>query len=698
MDDLRKRAEERATMTDTEISGMSAKEIRDLVHELQVHQIELEIQNEALRATQTELAETRDRFADLYDFAPVGYVTLDADHVLRETNSTICSMLGVDRSTLLGNQLAEWVDPEHRDACSRHIRSIVTSRTEQSFETQFLCSDGSRIWALVRCVPNGETSRWPEGCRGTITDITDRKRAEADLQRSEAIYRKLAEVNLFGVGFGDAHGNLTFVNDEMLRMMGCTRQDFEMGRINWRESLAPDCGEEGERSWFQRLFEDGQIVGYEREFLRPDGGRTPYIGAAAVIDGGTAFLVFIALDTSAIKAAQRKLEAFNETLEQRVVERTNKLRALAAQLTDAEEQERQRLAHLLHDDLQQQLAALKITLNGVIPPDKRDADTARRMEEFKNYIDDAIQQTRTLSLELSPPALRLHGICSALEWLADHMREEHGLDVEVEADPEAEPRIHPWKAILFQAAKELLYNVVKHSGQSSARLELKRIDGHVQLSVCDEGVGIDPETMRQKHESLDSFGLLSIEERLQYMGGRVVMSGGPGQGCCVCLILPLEAPEEPTLPPEREEDGDTEAAPAEEETHNAATLRVLVADDHDLVRESLAALLEEEENIAVVAKASDGRETIRLAQAVRPDVVLMDVSMPELDGIQAATAIRAELPEIRIVGLSMHSDSKTETRMLNAGAEAFLPKDASPEELVAVIRNACPAQQEPPNS
>jgi DNA-binding NarL/FixJ family response regulator len=120
-----------------------------------------------------------------------------------------------------------------------------------------------------------------------------------------------------------------------------------------------------------------------------------------------------------------------------------------------------------------------------------------------------------------------------------------------------------------------------------------------------------------------------------------------------------------------------------------AGVRVLLVDDHKMMRHALAQLLDGETDIRVVGEASDGEEGVRLALELRPSVVLMDVSMPGVSGIEATRRIRAEIPDIRIIGLSMHDMDGTRESMLDAGADDYLTKDGPPEDLIAAIRQAC---------
>ncbi|MBI3951159.1 MAG: response regulator transcription factor [Acidobacteria bacterium] len=116
------------------------------------------------------------------------------------------------------------------------------------------------------------------------------------------------------------------------------------------------------------------------------------------------------------------------------------------------------------------------------------------------------------------------------------------------------------------------------------------------------------------------------------------------------------------------------------------SLRILLADDHKIVRDGLRALLEKQSGLAVVAEAQDGRTTVRLARELAPDVIIMDISMPDLNGIEATRQIRTELPRIKVIALSMHSDQRFVTEVLKAGACGYLLKDCAFEELTTAIR------------
>jgi DNA-binding NarL/FixJ family response regulator len=112
---------------------------------------------------------------------------------------------------------------------------------------------------------------------------------------------------------------------------------------------------------------------------------------------------------------------------------------------------------------------------------------------------------------------------------------------------------------------------------------------------------------------------------------------------------------------------------------------VLLADDHKVVREGIALLLMGHPRIEVLGHAGDGQEAVERARQMNPDVVLMDVTMPRLNGIEATRILCQELPQVRVVGLSIHTDAETERLMRAAGAVAYLPKDGDPDDLIDII-------------
>lgn len=535
------------------------------------------------------------------------------------------------------------------------------------------------------------------------SDITDRKEAEEALRQSEERLRLMVESAVeYAIFSMDCHGLVTSWNRGAERILGYSEEEI-LGRP--MEILySPDDQEEKvpaqERERARTL---GQAED-ERWHVRKDGTRFWASGQSmSMVDsnGDVRGYVKILRDYTGRKRAETWLMALNETLEKRVAERTaeaedraRQLQMLAAELTEAEERERRRLAELLHDHLQQLLVAAKMQI-GILSQRSSDEAVTGSLSQVDNLLQQSIDASRSLTVELSPPILYDAGLGAAFHWLARRMLENHGLNVTIEAQEEAEPESENLRAFLFQAVRELLFNVVKHAAVKEARLELSRLNGDVRATVSDCGVGFDV-IERQSLTKSRGFGLFSMGERVALLQGSIDIRSAIGRGTTVSVTVPIDQPE-------REGSGRPPAVAAVRETESEATgrvaakrssglIRILIADDHKILREGLAGLLREQPDFEVVSEASDGQFAVEMARETKPDVIIMDVSMPRLNGIEATRIIKGEMPEIRIIGLSMHAEEDLSDAMRQAGAIAYMTKGVPSEILTAAIRDAAAAK------
>lgn len=391
----------------------------------------------------------------------------------------------------------------------------------------------------------------------------------------------------------------------------------------------------------------------------------------------------------------------------RLEQRAAQLSVLASQLAQAEQRERRRLARLLHDHLQQLLAAAKMRISVLRqgPADLRNA--AHMIEQVDNLLGESIAASRSLTAQLSPPILYDFGLVAAIEWLARRFQEEHGLTVEVAGDPAAEPEADDLRAFLFQATRELLFNVVKHAGVDRARVQISReapstadSGEMLRVTISDLGAGFDAEVLKSQTQMAERFGLFGIGERLALIDGRLDVQSAVGRGTAISLIAPRGHGRTTLGPsPDRAEAlGVTEkptpvpaAPPLRLLRPEVPRIRILIADDHQILRKGMVNLLQEYPDLEVVGEASDGREAVKLAQELRPDVVIMDVSMPHLSGVEATRQVVAELPHVVVIGLSMHEEEDMAAAMRKAGAAIYLTKGGPSDALLAAIRSCSAA-------
>ncbi len=389
---------------------------------------------------------------------------------------------------------------------------------------------------------------------------------------------------------------------------------------------------------------------------------------------------------SKIQERTQELAASNREL----LRRSEQLARLSSELTLAEQRERRRLAAFLHDHLQQLLVGAKIGLE--VLQHRVRAEHRTSVEQILDLVLKTIKASRSLTAELSPPILYEGGLCAALEWLARWMNENHDFTVILQADAKLDTEREDMNVLLFQSIRELLLNAVKHSGEKSANIEMRADEsGFLRIRVSDQGSGFDPDDIGKSANEVAGFGLLSIRERLALLGGRLDVESAPGRGSAFTLVAPMGKTETEAIAPEIRErrkaplDHRAPAAAGIKET--GRKIRLMLVDDHSVMRQGLSSLLSFHYDIEIVGEASDGEAAVELARKICPDVILMDISMPKMNGIEATRIIHSESPQIRIVGLSMFDAADQQSAMKAAGAAAYCAKSGRTDELMAAIRN-----------
>ena len=312
-------------------------------------------------------------------------------------------------------------------------------------------------------------------------------------------------------------------------------------------------------------------------------------------------------------------------------------------------------------------------------------------DEVLNRLGVCIAEARTLTFDLSPPVLEDAGLAAALRWLARQMKDRYDLAVSLVHEDLADVVGGETRALVFQAVRELLFNVVKHSGNSEARVAIALAGkNRLRLSVSDHGVVFDPKATSSVENPL-GFGLFSIRERLRLLGGEMTVDSRPGHGTSINLELPRRAAGDGSRVgggAGANGAGQRSSAGAPPSDGPSRRIRILLADDHPAMRHGLAVAFEREADVEVVGEGSSGDEGIRLAAALRPDIVLMDVAMPGMNGFEATALIHRSLPGICVIGLSMHEEGEVGQKMREAGAVDYVSKNAPIDDLMAMVRTA----------
>ncbi|HEX2054863.1 MAG TPA: response regulator, partial [Nitrospiraceae bacterium] len=283
----------------------------------------------------------------------------------------------------------------------------------------------------------------------------------------------------------------------------------------------------------------------------------------------------------------------------------------------------------------------------------------------------------------TPPILQF-GLVMSLRWLAEKFRR-HNVTVDVRARTDLHLELTEDQiALVFQSVRELLMNVVKHAKTDHAAVSVQSDGQNITIEISDAGQGFDTSALPNKlpSQSAAQFGLFSIRERMEALGGRFELESARGRGTRACLILPCGPQQSDSVAPIS--DGASSRAPGAVEIREGAT-RVLLVDDHAMVRQGLRSILDGYRDLQVVAEAADGQEAVELAQLLSPDVVVMDVNLPKIDGVEATRLIKGQRPSTVVIGLSVHHTNQIQHVFEEAGAAGYVTKDAAADSLYNAI-------------
>ncbi|MDJ0781883.1 MAG: CHASE4 domain-containing protein [Desulfosarcinaceae bacterium] len=245
--------------------------------------------------------------------------------------------------------------------------------------------------------------------------------------------------------------------------------------------------------------------------------------------------------TAALLEINRRLilEVEERKRSEAALQRTHaKLRSLSAELLLTEERERHRIATELHDRIGQALTLARLQVDALSAA-AAEGSGGEDLDRVGDLLDQTLQDTRQLTFELSPPVLYELGLEAALEWLSEQFAQQHDLSIRFEDDGQPKPLDASVRVFLFQATRELLFNVVKHAQASQVRVAVQRVDGAIRIAVNDNGLGFDAGRPASSADTNGGFGLFSIRERFHHLGGRLVIRSEPGKGSRLVLTAPL---------------------------------------------------------------------------------------------------------------------------------------------------------------
>jgi signal transduction histidine kinase len=244
---------------------------------------------------------------------------------------------------------------------------------------------------------------------------------------------------------------------------------------------------------------------------------------------------------------QERLVNTKKMLEEEIIERLdtekklqiyqNNLRTLVSRLSTVEIQERKQISEDLHENIGQYLAISAIKLNEI---SSAQPGLAESLAEPRELIDEAIKFTRTLTYKLGNPILDQLGLGAALEWLVDQIQTTHDMLVQLEVDEELKGLKGEISTFLFNAIRELLYNVIRHAQAQKTTVSVFVNQDYIHVKVEDNGVGFDTSSIESDSLEHMSFGIFNLTERIKCLGGDIKIKSISQQGTRVEMNIPTQ--------------------------------------------------------------------------------------------------------------------------------------------------------------
>ena len=535
---LRERAEEvtRENAASPESQEpLSPQETRQTLHELRVHQIELEMQNEELRRTQVELDRARERYFDLYDLAPVGYCTISEKGLIKEANLTAANLLGVARSALVRQPFTKFILTEDQNIYYLHSKPLFETGAPQVYELRMVKKDAAPFWARLEA-NREQDSGGTTLCRVTVSDITERKLAEEKIAFSEALLNATLDSipDIIGIQNPDHtivrynHAGYKFLNLAPEKVHG--RRCYE---LIGRNVPCEECATE-------KALDTNKLEQIEMHL--PEYGVYLDCRSNPVLndEGGVEFIVEQLQDITERKRAEQALVKNSEDLA-----RSNADLAQFAYVASHDLQEPlrtiTRFVQLLEKRYQGKLDQDADEFIGFI------VSGTKRMQQL---INDLLAYSRVNTRKEPPNIMKIEdAIQRAMQNIQYVLEDTRGTIIYGEM-----PSIIADEPQMTQLFQNLIGNALKFHGEEAPRVEISaaRKGNDWIFSVRDNGIGIDPqykdrifEIFQRLHTCEEyagtGIGLAIAKKIVERHEGHIWVESQPGKGSTFNFTLPVDA-------------------------------------------------------------------------------------------------------------------------------------------------------------
>ena len=537
-------------------TALSPENTRLMLHELHVHQIELEMQNEELRRTQVELEAARMRYFDLYDLAPLGYCSVSAKGLIEQANLAAANLLGLSRAALAKRPISGVIYKEDQDIyylCRNHV---IATGEAQACELRMVNSDGAPCWVqlAVSAVPDADNEPM---MRIVMTDISDRKLLQAAMEEREARYRAMVEWSPEAVAVQRA-GNIIYVNAAALKLFGTTRAHALIGRPvldRIHSDFHPIV-----RARVKSMIE-GEVATpmVEMVLLKLDG--TPFHvevqSIRTIFDGEPAIQIAMHDVTQRIRLG-KLLEARNSELES--------ARSAAETANRAKSDFLANMSHELRTPLGTILGYAQLIMSGTPPPSPSQQSNVDQilqagwylLELVNEVLDLATIESGKLSLLSEPTSLA--SVMIECQAMVEPLANQRAIGLSF-SRPDAPCLVHADRIRLKQVLINLLSNAIKYNRLGGTVAVTCTVSASERMRICiaDTGQGLTAESEAQLFEPFNrlgqersaesgtGIGLVMCKRLIELMGGAIGVQSTFGQGSVFWIELNLATQAPPAV-------------------------------------------------------------------------------------------------------------------------------------------------------
>jgi PAS domain S-box-containing protein len=505
-----------------------------LLHELQNHQIELEMQNREMREVQQRLEEARDLYADLYDFAPVGYLTLDESGRIQGINLTGAAMLGDERAHIIGKPFSARLTLNDSQLFFLYLNRVFHSVGTSNIVTEVkIKRGGGEHDVRLESAPMKGTAGLGRNCRMVMTDISEQKRTTGVLEQTRSAQEALLNTIPVMAFFKDTDLRYTAVSQVFADFFGQPIENI-LGKTIF-DLTTREQAEKIQQIDSTVLLTCKPLRDIEHKVYDAKGN--PFILSASLApyfgpDGKIAGLVGISVDVTTIREA-----------EQRSQDLLRQNRLLTQQLFSLQESERRHLARELHDELGQWLTAIQAEAGAICSNAgaEREPEIRANAQAISESAAEVQSIIRRMLHRLRPALLDQLGLGDSLQELLAQWHQHHQKIVcKLDLDDNLADLPESLNITLYRIVQEALTNIANHSRARHVKVWLRRAPDreHLLLTVQDDGKGMDPNL------PVKGLGMLGMRERVIASGGEFMSHSAPEQGVCIEIRLPLVTQDE----------------------------------------------------------------------------------------------------------------------------------------------------------